>query len=714
MAEALNNISDKLDYYFANAPIDEIGEILMDRVENYYIFLNATGFMNLWRRSFAFFYNSARLGGRINPVGKKLELQSISMDDYPNLLRNILVLTTAQVPSMQTLCANDDEKTLEQNKISQQILDYECRRHRVNDYLVQCAEDALWAGEGFIYKGWNPNLGEEVAPDSNPDTMAPEMGADGQQKVLHVGDWEFENLTALDIIRDVDNLSYNALEWVVVRRFQNKWNLIAQYPQYKDEIMRASWALTDKRNSKFGYSAVNHRDLVPTFEFFHNKTIAVPMGRQTLFLDADTVLFDGPLAYGARPVYRCAYAELRNNPFGWTVGFSLLPLAEANNRLTSTLLTNVATFGVTRVLNPRGGNISLQALSENLAIIDYTPVGPSGGKPEVLNMSNPITKETGDLLKFINQKMETYSGINSTLRGQIENEEMSGAAMAMQASISLQYNAGFQKSFVKTLEEVGTGMIQDLQAFADAPRQALIVGTQNQGYMRSYTSKEFDGINRVTVSASNPLLNTTAGKVNLADQLLQNGMLPQGESGAMKYIQVMNEGKIEPETQYLQSEYMAIQTDKEALLGGKMPIIQLTDNHPLRMQEVNALNNNPIIRNNPQLGQLVRQYVLQHFQQWLQMPPLLAAALGIQPPPPQSAPGGPEGPQAPHSPGQAPMGPPQPHIQNKPPTMGNGPAAGPKPAAGPQMPKMPQHAPQQNKQAVQSITPAPVIPPQSH
>src|ERR1019366_1608009 len=342
------------DYYFANAPIDKIGDAIMDRVENYYIFLNATGFMNLWRRSFAFFYNSARLGGRINPVGAKLELQSISMDDYPNLLRNILVLATAQLPSMQTLCANGDEKTLEQNKISQQVLDYEVRTHRVNDFVVQAAEDALWAGEGFIYKGWNPNLGEEVAPDANPDTMQPELDENGQQRTLHVGDWEFENLTCLDIIRDVDCLSYKALEWVTVRRFQNKWNLIAQYPQFKDEIQRAAWALTDKRNSKFGYSAVNHRDLVPTFEFFHNKTQAVPMGRQTLFLDADTVLFDGPLAYSGRPLYRCAYAELRNNPFGWTVGYSLLPLAETNNRLTSTLLTNVATFGVTRVLNPRG------------------------------------------------------------------------------------------------------------------------------------------------------------------------------------------------------------------------------------------------------------------------------------------------------------------------------------------------------------------------
>ena len=707
--------SEPEDYYFANAPLDKIGDTLMDRVDNFYIFLNATGIMNLWRRSFAFFYNSARLGGRINPVGGQLEMQSISMDDYPNLLRNILVLTTAQMPSMQTLCSNGDEKTLEQNKISQQVLDYETRKHRVNDFIVQSAEDSLWGGEGFIYKGWNPNLGDEVAPDANPDTLEPITDPNtGEQKTLHVGDWEFVNLTCLDVIRDVDSLSYKECEWVIVRRFQNKWNLIAQYPQFKDEIQRASWALSDRRNSKFGYSAINHRDLVPTFEFFHDKTQAVPMGRQTLFLDCDTVLFDGPLAYGSRPVYRCAYAELRNNPFAWTVGYSLLPVCEANNRLTSTLLTNVATYGVTRILNPRGGNISLQALATNLSVIDYTPVGPSGGKPEVMNLTNPVTKEVGDLLKFMNSKAETYAGINSTLRGQMDNPEMSGAAMAMQASISLQFNAGFQKSVIKVLEEVGTGMVQDLKAFADAPRQALIVGVQDQGYMKSYTKKDFDGIDRVVVAAGNSLLNTTAGKVNLADQLLQNGMLPQGEAGAMKYIQVMNTGKLEPETQALQSTYMQIQTDKESLLAGHMPLIQLTDNHPLMMQEVNTLNNNPTIRTNPQLGQLVRQYIQAHFQQWLQMPPLLCAALGIQPPPPQGVPPGAPPPKG--APGKQPPQATPPHPQNKPPTMGTANPMGQqaRPVAGPKMPQMPQHAPMQNKQAVGQITPTPLIPPTAH
>ena len=76
--------------------------------------------------------------------------------------------------------------------------------------------------------------------------------------------------------------------------------------------------------------------------------------------------------------------------------------------------------------------------------------------------------------------------------------------------------------------------VYDIKAFANTPREALIVGKENQGYLKSYTGKDFDGINRVSVMTGNPMLSTTAGKVNLADQLLQNGMLPQGEAGAGK------------------------------------------------------------------------------------------------------------------------------------------------------------------------------------
>jgi len=147
------------------------------------------------------------------------------------------------------------------------------------------------------------------------------------------------------------------------------------------------------------------------------------------------------------------------------------------------------------------------------------------------------------------------------------------------------------------------------------------------------------------------------------------------------------------------------------LLAGKLPMIQLTDNHPLRMQEVNTLNNNPTIRQNPNLGNLVRQYIQAHFQQWLQMPPLLAAALGIQPPPPQggAAPTPPEKGQ----PGKQPPVQTPPHPQNKPPTLGvNNPMAKPgQPVKGPNMPQMPQRAPQQLKQNMAQITPSPAIPP---
>ena len=377
------------------------------------------------------------------------------------------------------------------------------------------------------------------------------------------------------------------------------------------------------------------------------------------------------------------------------------------------LMTNTAAFGGIRILNPRGSGLSIQSLSETLSLVDYTPVTPGSGqplKPEGLNMQNPMDKETFQFLDLLMHKAETYFGVNAVLRGQ-ENKDLSGSALALIASTSLQFNAGFQNSVIRLVEDIGTGMIQDIKMFANTPRTAVIVGKQNQGYMESYTKDDFEGINRVVVSAGNPVLNSPAGKVNLADQLAQHGYLPAGELGAMKYIEVMNEGRIEPITQALQSEYMAIQSDKEQILSGKMPMIQLSDNHPLRASEINALNNNPQIRENPQLGQIVRQYVAQHYQMWRTMDPTLCAFLGIQPPPPQA----PQIPGVATGPGTPPPQPAQTAPQVAPHPMAGMPHATPPvnpiAAAGgkvnmPNMPakaKLPPQAPPQLKQNFQQL-----------
>ena len=690
------NASKVPEQYFATLPIDEIGTELDSRIEDYYQFLNASNFFSLWFRSYTYFFNSARLSGRVQNVGSKLHLKYIAMDEFPNLARNVHTLVTGSLPSMKTETMNGDVKSIEQSVVAQDSLDYEVIENRVYDYIQQAALDALVFSEGFVYKVFDPSLGEDT---TDPTTGLPSK----------TGGWVFENLLPNDIVRDPNVASYNNLTYIIVRRFVNRWDLIAKYPQHEQAIRQYANQIGNISNLKFGYQYLGeYDDLIPMWEFFHKKTQAVKAGRYTIMLDSDTILFDGPLPFKDIPVYRCAYGEYKNTPFGWSCSFSALPVCEAINGYVSMLMTNTAAFGGIRILNPRGSGLSIASLSETLSLVDYTPVtsGAQALKPEGLNMQNPMDQETFKFLDLLMSKAETYFGVNAVLRGQ-ENKELSGSALALIASTSLQFNAGFQNSVIKLVENIGTGMVQDIKMFANAPRTAVVVGKENQGYMQSYTKDDFNSINRVIVSAGNPILNSPAGKANLADQLAQHGYLPSGELGAMKYIEVLNEGRIEPVTHSLQAQYIQIQSDKEMILGGQMPLIQMTDNHPLLASEINALNNNPQVRQDPQLGQLVRQYVLNHYQMWKTMDPTLCAFLGIQPPPAPGVP--PPGNQPPPPGGHGPV----------PPHQGPPPASAPHPMAGqppvnpianaggqvnmPHAPNMPAKAPPQLTQHLGTI-----------
>src|SRR5665213_634626 len=155
--EASNKPSD---IYFANLPIDKIGNELWTRVEQYYQFLNSSNFFSLWFRAYTFFYNSARLSGRVQNVGSKLHLKYIAMDEFPNLAKNVHTLVTSTLPSMKTQTMNGDVKSIEQSVVAQDSLDYEVIENRVYDYISEAALDALVFSEGFVYKVFDPSIGE--------------------------------------------------------------------------------------------------------------------------------------------------------------------------------------------------------------------------------------------------------------------------------------------------------------------------------------------------------------------------------------------------------------------------------------------------------------------------------------------------------------------------------------------------------------------------
>jgi hypothetical protein len=121
--------------------------------------------------------------------------------------------------------------------------------------------------------------------------------------------------------------------------------------------------------------------------------------------------------------------------------------------------------------------------------------------------------------------METISGVNSVARGDPGNNLHSGAALALVQAQAVQFASSLQQSYVRLVENVGTSLIKILQRYAKEPRIAAIAGKANKANMREFSSEDLTGINRVIVEIANPLSKTTAGRLEIANQLLQMQMI---------------------------------------------------------------------------------------------------------------------------------------------------------------------------------------------
>ena len=169
--------------------------------------------------------------------------------------------------------------------------------------------------------------------------------------------------------------------------------------------------------------------------------------------------------------------------------------------------------------------------------------------------------------------------------------------MALMASMSIQYMSGLQRSYTQLIEGIGTGLINILKDYASVPRVAAIVGKTNRSEMKEFTGDDLSNVNRVMVDIGNPLARTTAGKVEMAEQMLQMGVIKTPE----QYFTVMNTGKLESMTEDTQSELLLIKAENERLVEDAKVIAVATDQHALHIKEHRAVLADPELRFNPEL-----------------------------------------------------------------------------------------------------------------
>ena len=584
------NLKKHLEKYFANKPKAQIAADLMKKVDSHATFLLGSGREYLLHRSYQYYYRGIEKKGQLEKGGEQGEFLIGHFNHYRNILQHLLNLTTANRPAMEPRAANTDAKSQGQTIIAAGALDYIQREAHLDRILKKATEQAIYLSEAYAVLEWDENAG-------------PDYVVDGEETKKQ-GDIKFTNAGPLDVFYDFCRDSSAKHDWYIVRFWENRYDYAAKYPELADKIMLLASDAKNPRNRRPWYVDTNDSDLIPVFRFYHDKTPAVPGGRFVEFLSSEIVTLDGNLPYRKKPVYRLMPDEQDGTPFGYSIAFDLMPIQEAIDGLLNTILTNISTFGVQNIAVPNGANIDVVQIPGGLNILKFDE---KAGKPEVLQMLQ-VPNEVFEFVAMLTNMLETLSGLNSVVRGNPEASLKSGAALALIASQAIQFNSGLQQSYSQFCEDIGTGIIDILKEYGSTPRIASIAGKSNRSYMRYFKGEEIKDINRVTVERVNPLSSTTAGKMQIADTLMDKGLIKTPE----EYIQLVTTGRLEPLLQAQQNQLTLIQAENEDLSEGKPVIAILTDDHVLHIKEHQAVLASPEARQDPKIVQVTLAHLTEH------------------------------------------------------------------------------------------------------
>lgn len=619
--------------YFAAKPPEELAGELSKKVESFVNETITSGLKARWLKSWRYYYNryfadnlgSVSVGATdIKMLGEQGELSAVSLNHYRNLIQHILVLTTSIRPAIDVLATNSDSKSQKQAKLGGQLIDYYMREKELEKYFIKACEHALVFGSGYVKVVWDVTAGKEY-------------GVDGETEQLKMeGDLKFSNPSVYDIVYDTYKENYEDNDWIVERSFRNKYDLVALYPELAEKILNLP-SKAEKYPTQMKDVAPSSND-VEVFEFYHRKTQSMPKGRYMFFCDRDTVMIDSDLPYRDIPIYQINPATILGTQYGYSSAFDLAGPQEFLNTLVSTMLTNVNAHGVQNISVAKGSDVSIVSLTGGLNVVEYDP---QYAPPAALDLLQ-INPALFNLAPYVEKQMETLSGVNSVARGNPDESLKSGTALAFVQAQAIQYASGLQNSYNRLIEQVATSALRMLRDFASTTRVISIAGKNNRFRMRDFSGDDLENINRVACQQANPLTKTLSGRLELANNMINQGLL----SNPQEYLTVIETGQVQPLTQSESNELDLIHDENEAILEGTGLVkAVITDNHVQHIKEHKLTLGSVEARQDPQLMQRALSHIMEHITLMAQADPAVMSVLGYAslqaPPPPPGTPGSP-------------------------------------------------------------------------
>jgi len=577
---------------------DELAAELSSKVEDFQEYILKSGIHSQWIKNQRFyeneFYNTDK-SRDISDAGAVGELKAASFNHFRNVLRHMLNQLTAITPAFDVSASNTDVASRRAAKIGKDIVNYYFKVKRTSRYTKKGAEYALVYGDGYPVCEWNPSIGRQIT-----------RSEDG--RLIREGDFDFACISPFNAFFDCTLDDKDHLEWFIFRRKRNKYDLAKIFPKKAKELVAlSSYYDTDiyNKNRTDDEQRNIESDNVYVYSMYHVANNCLPKGKYCMFISSGTesfTLYEGDNLYGEKlPVFNLSPAKYLDTPFGFTEANLLRGPQEIINLMVSALVSNASALSVNNIWAPTGANLNLQELTDGLNLITTD----HDKKPEVLSLYQDVPG-LKDLLLLCNSTIETLSGQNAVVRGNVQDAPnlKSGIAISTVINMAQQYSQALEKAYIEMFEDISTFLIETLQKVANTERMIDITGKMQATSVNSFTKEDLQGVSRVIVDQTNPITKQPAGKIEIAMELLKLGHITPE-----RFFDVVNTGNLDVAVESDERMLDFISSVKEKLLDGEVipPIPGI--NHQMYIKEIHSLLYDTEILSNENNQQIMQNIV---------------------------------------------------------------------------------------------------------
>lgn len=645
-------------YWACEPDPDKMAAKLRARIEGYYTYLLASGRADLYARMTRVLHGQDSEGWYksshyVQSGGEQGEQVTLRVNLLRTFHRHVVNMISSSRPSFQCRTTGSDAASLDEVEVGNALLDHYWD-NQVERVMRRCAEYATSLGEGHAYIRWDHYAGKVIGleqvelQDGNVASVA-----------IREGDIRATALRPEDVVRDIKRID-GAHDWLICNTMASKWDMASRFPKFRDQILAAKpyakwWTMRRTMASQAQLSSPIASDMVPVYEFWHRSTDAVPDGRYCLMI-GDTIIQDDVMKYENIPVYSNIPSLEYDTGQGYGELWDLLAPQQALDSVATMLVSNQENFGGRNVFVRNNSDFESEMLATSFRIM-------KGNEPPIpIDLGAGYVAETLPYFDWNEGIMQILSGVNDTAMGN-EKSGTSGKYVAQQAAMALQFQSGAAGAWVQAAEDAMNGVLEAVRLFQKTERTITITGKLRQTSAKRFSASDIQSIRDIKIDMGSAMMRTSAGRKEIADTLLQQGVITNPE----QYMEVMATGRLDPVFDRPRSQRLLIEQENELLVdvktmqqqpggidpmtGAPLPpqwvdaqpvLVMPTDDHAMHISEQSVLLNDPDVRNDPAKVARISAHLTAHMNQWAATPLPLLAATGQQPPPmPPPMPGGP-------------------------------------------------------------------------